>query len=106
LLFKITDRHANVGERVKAYAEQKTSKLPRYYNSINQVEVIIDGSRLPETTVEVIARAEHGRVFVASETGEDVLGCIDSAVHKLESQLRKAKGKERENKHAGGAEPM
>ena len=52
------------------------------------------------TNVEIIARAEHGKVFVGTNTGQDAYQCIDMAVHKLEGQLRKAKGKERDNKHA------
>ena len=51
-------------------------------------------------TVEIIASAEHSKVFVVSESGEDTFRCIDLAVHKLENQLRKAKGKERDNKYA------
>jgi len=101
LLFTITGKHIDVTEAMKHHAEEKTSKLPRYYGSINQIEVIIDGGRGGKVSVEVIARAEHGKVFVCSEVGEDAYGCMDVAVHKLEGQLRRAKGKERDNKHAG-----
>jgi len=104
LLFTITGKHINITEAIKKHAEQKTSKLPRYYSGINQVEVIIDGSRGGNTGVEIIARGEHSKVFVVNETGEDVYRCIDLAVHKLERQLRRKKGKERNKKHTGGAE--
>ena len=86
------------------YAEEKTSKLPKYYNSINQVEVVIDGGQGDNTSVEIIARAEHSKVFVGTKAGEDAYRCIDIAVHKLERQLRRAKSKERDNKHTGGVE--
>jgi len=89
---------------MRRHAEEKTSKLPRYYNSINQVEVIIDGQPGGNTSVEVIARGEHSKVFVVTETGEDAYRCIDVAVHKLERQLRRKKGRERNNKHMGSAE--
>ena len=104
LLFTITGKHIEVTEAMKRHSEEKTSKLPRYYDSINQVEVIIDGGKGGNVTVELIARAEHSKVFVCTESGEDAYGCIDIAVHKLERQLRRAKGKERDNKH-GGASP-
>jgi ribosomal subunit interface protein len=78
---------------------QRTSKLPRFYNIINQVEVIIDGKEGGNTAVEVIARAEHKKVFVVKEKGGDVYACIDLAVHRLEQQLRKRKTKERDRKH-------
>jgi len=104
LLFTISGKHVEITEAIKAYAEEKTSKLPKYYNSINQVEVIVDGGQGSNTSVEIIARAEHSKVFVSTQTGEDAYRCIDMAVHKLERQLRRAKSKERDNKHTSGAE--
>jgi len=106
LLFTITGKHIEITEAIRRHAEEKTSKLPKYYNSINQVEVIIDGNQGGSTSVEIIARAEHSRVFVGTKAGEDAYRCIDMAVHKLERQLRRAKGRERDDKHkhTGGAE--
>jgi len=101
LLFTISGKHIEITEAIRVHAEEKTSKLPKYYNSINQVEVIVDGAQGASTSVEIIARAEHSKVFVGTETGEDTYRCIDMAVHKLERQLRKAKSKERDNKHSG-----
>lgn len=99
MLFTISGKHIEITEAIKKHAEEKTSKLPKYYNSINQVEVIIDGGQGGSSSVEVIARAEHSKIFVGTETGEDAYRCIDMAVHKLERQLRRAKSKERDNKH-------
>lgn len=104
MLFTISGKHVEITEAIKAYAEEKTSKLPKYYNSINQVEVVIDGSQGGNTSVEIIARAEHSKVFVGTQSGEDAYRCIDMAIHKLERQLRRAKSKERDNKHTTGAE--
>jgi len=101
LLFTISGKHIEITDAIKAHAEEKTAKLPKYYSSINQVEVIVDGSDGGSTSVEIIARAEHGNVFVAKETGDDAYSCIDIVVHKLERQLRRKKTKERDNKHSG-----
>lgn len=100
MLFTITGKHIEITDALKAHAEEKTSKLPKYYSSISQVEVIIDAGQ-SKISVEVIARAEHSKIFVGTETGEDAYFCIDMAVHKIESQLRKFKGKERDDKHTG-----
>lgn len=104
MLFTITGKHVEITEAIRSHAEEKTSKLPKYYDSINQVEVIVDGNQGGNTSVEVIARAEHSKVFVGTETGQDAYRCIDMAVHKLERQLRRTKSKERDNKHSGGSE--
>jgi len=101
LLFTITGKHIEITDAIKAHSEEKTSKLPKYYNSINQVEVIIDGAQGGNVTVEIIARAEHSKVFVGTETDNDAYKCIDMAVHKLEGQLRRYKSKERDDKHTG-----
>ena len=105
MLFTITGKHIEITEAIRKHAEEKTSKLPKYYNSINQAEVIIDGSRKDNTKVQVIARGEHSKIFIVTETGEDAYQCIDIAVHKLERQLRRKKTKERNSKHTSSTEP-
>lgn len=106
MLFTITGKHIEITERIRSYAEGKTSKLPKYYSSINQTEVIIDSGPGGKMQVEIIARAEHNKVFVVADTYDDVYKGIDAAVHKLERQLARQKGKERDNKYKGEAEPV
>ena len=101
MLFTITGKHIDITEAIREHAEEKTSKLPRYYSSVNQIEVILDGNSGGSISVEVIARGEHSNVFVVTESGEDAYKCIDLAVRKLERQLRRKKTKERNNKHTG-----
>lgn len=98
MLFTITGKHVEITEDIRSYAEEKTARLPKYYSNIDHVEVIINGEPKGKTSVEVIARGEHSKLFVITETGEDVYRCIDAAVHKLEEQLRRKKGRERDNK--------
>lgn len=104
MLFTISGRHIEITEAIRRHAEEKTAKLPKYYNSVNQVEVIIDGSDGGNNSVEIIARGEHSKIFVVTEKGDDAYKCIDIAVHKLERQLRRKKTRERNNKHPGSAE--
>ena len=101
MIFNITGKHIEITDAIKSHVMNKTEKLPKYYDSINQIEVIIDGGEGGNTSVEVIARAEHSKVFIGKELSADVLTAIDSAVHKLERQLHKHKEKERDNKYAG-----
>ncbi len=101
MLFTIRGKHVDITEAVRMHAEEKTSKLPRYYDSINHVEVLIDSSEGGKIGVEIIARAEHNKIFIVTETGQEPCQCIDAAVRKLERQLKRQKGKERDNKHTG-----
>jgi putative sigma-54 modulation protein len=102
LLFKISGKHTEVPASVKSYAEEKTEKLPKFYDCINQIEVIVDGKEgskeAGNIAVEIIARAERKKIFVVKEKGNDVYACIDLAAHKLEQQLKKTKTKERDVK--------
>ena len=100
--FTISGKHVTITDSMRAYAQEKTSKLPRYYDSISQVDVVVETTHgASKVGVEIIARGEHGNIFVATDTGDDAYPCIDAAVHKLEQQLRKKKTKERDDKHAG-----
>ena len=99
MLFTMTGRHVEITEAMRTHAEEKTAKLPRYFDSINQIEVIVEGNDGGHPCVEIIARGEHSIVLVAKESGDDTYACIDLAVHKLERQLRKKKEKQRNNKH-------
>lgn len=91
---------------MRQHAQEKTSKLSKYYDSVNQIEVVVDGGEGGSTMVEIIARAEHSKVFVGTERGQDAYQCIDMATHKLERQLRRTKSRERDDKHAGESEAM
>ena len=103
MLFTISGKHIEITDAIREHAKDKTEKLPRYYNSINRIEVIIDGNDGGTPSVEIIASAEHSNVFIAKESGEDTYACIDTAVHKLERQLRRKKQKQRNNKHITGS---
>ena len=99
----ISGKHIDMTEAMKARIEEKTAKLPRYYNSINEIEVIVDGKEAGNVSVEIIARAEHNRSFIASEQGLDMYACVDEVVRKVERQLSRHKEKERNNKHSGSS---
>ncbi len=103
MLFTISGRHVEITDAIRAHAQEKIEKFPRYYNSINQIEVIVEGNEGGGPSVEIIARAEHSNVFIAKESGGDMYTCIDLAAHKIERQLRKKKDRQRNNKHISGA---
>jgi ribosomal subunit interface protein len=90
-------------EDIKARIEEKVSGLPRFYSSVLDVEVIVEGGKSrASNSVEVIVRARHNHVFVGKHTDQDVYMCVYQAIEKVERQLTKQKQKERDNKHTGG----
>ena len=96
----VTGRHFEVSERIRSYAEEKAAKLPRYYDRVQGVEVIL-GREADLTAVEMIVSASGTQTFVAKEIGPDAFSCIDLLVDKLGRQLTKHKEKYRNRKHLG-----
>ena len=94
----VSSRHMDVTPPLKAYAEQKVGKLTKYYDRIQEIEVIMDASK-DGTRVEVIVNAEHNAIFIAHHQQGDAYACIDGCVDKLERQLTDHKEKHRNRKH-------
>jgi putative sigma-54 modulation protein len=104
MIVTITGKHIEITDAIRAHIENKASKLPRYFNSVTQVGVVVEGSVGVLQNVEIIVSAEHYADVIARETGEDLYACIDLAMHKMERQLHKIKEKQRDHKHASSAE--
>jgi putative sigma-54 modulation protein len=101
VIVTISGRHMEVTEALKNYAEQKVSKLSKYFDRIQEIEVILDASK-DSTGVEVIVNAEHNAMFIAHHGGGDAYAGIDGCVDKLERQLTDHKEKLRNRKHPDG----
>jgi len=100
---QITGRHVEVPEDVREYIHAKIGKLPRFYDRIHNVDVVLDHVA-EQFTTEVIVRADHRQTFIARETGPDTFALVDLVVDKLERQLRRHKEKLRDHKHDGKSE--
>lgn len=88
---------------LKAFAEQKVGKLTRYYDRIQEIEVVLDSGK-DQIKVEIIVNAEHKNMFIAHADGPDAYANIDQCVDKLERQLTDHKTKVRNRKHPGDTE--
>lgn len=100
---KLTGRHIDITNAIRAQIEEKTDKLPRYNSSVDHVEVVVDGAEGGNQSIEIITKAGHNQIFVVKEVAtknDDFYAVIDSAFHKMERQLRKAKEKERNPIHS------
>jgi putative sigma-54 modulation protein len=84
-----SSRHMNVSPAAKAYAEEKALKLTKYYDRIQEIEVVLDIADKATRTfeVEVIVRGEHKHLFIAKHKGDDANLCVDHCVRTLERQL-------------------
>ena len=90
MLFTITGKHIDITEATKAHAQNKTSKLPRYYNSINQIEVMIDGNEGGKISVEIIARADSYDPLTHQSEVLEYRYDINQSVWQQASELRRS----------------
>ncbi len=97
----IIGRHWEVPDNLKSYILEKAEKLPKYYDRVMEVEVIVDGEP-PERRIELIVSVAGHPSFVAEDRGEDLFACFDICFDKVERQLRRFKEKVRNRKHHPG----
>lgn len=93
----VTGRHVHVTDAMKAYAEEKLSKLDRFGDRIIDIVVTMDIQKL-EHRVDIIIKYGHTLIKSHAATG-DMYVSIDQAVDKLQTQLRKYKSRLK-NHHA------
>ena len=98
MIVTISGRHMEVTEALKNYAEQKANKLTKYFDRIQEIEVIMDAGK-DNISVEFIVNAEHNNIFIANHGQGDAYACIDAVTDKLERQLTDHKEKLRNRKH-------
>lgn len=91
----VNSRHMNASDSVRQYVEGKVSKLPRLYDHVQHVEVILDREK-EKSLVEIIVTAKHKHTFVASHRDDNMYACVDQCLDKIAGQLRRYKDKTRD----------
>jgi len=91
-------RHVEVSDHTKHFIEEKASRLPRYYDRVSAIEVILDQEG-DLSSVEMIVRAAGSPDFVGKEVGPETKACVDLLIDKMERQLTRHKEKFRNRKH-------
>jgi len=95
----VTGRHVHVTDAMKAYAEEKLSKLDRFGDRIIDIAVTMDIQKL-EHRVDIIIK--YGHTLIKSHAASsDMYVSIDQAVEKLGTQLKKYKSRLKDH-HAKG----
>ncbi len=95
---RVTGRHLEITQSIREYAVDKVSKLPRYFDRVQLIEVLAARHDSHSHEVEVIVKAERTDPFVTKVAGPDLYACLDTAVDKLERQLTDHKDRIRHRK--------
>ena len=93
----VNARHMEVTDAIREFVEKKVSKLPRFYDNVQQIQVQL--SREADNNVaEIIVTAKRRNTFVASHRDADLYASIDQCLHKITEQLRRHKDRVRDRK--------
>ncbi|MFP4356218.1 MAG: ribosome hibernation-promoting factor, HPF/YfiA family [Phycisphaerae bacterium] len=99
----VKSRHMNSSDSLKEYVDNKCQRLPRYYDGIQSVEVILD-HEADQSLSEIIVTARKKHTFVATNRADDMYASIDGCVDKIAQQLRRFKDKVRDRQAVSSGE--
>lgn len=105
----VSIRHGNLSETNREKIIAKTEKLLRIFDRLTAIEITVDLERQETPKVDLRVSAEHKHDFFATQRSDNLMGAVDTVVHKLEQQLRKYKERIQERHrnaaHRGDREP-
>jgi putative sigma-54 modulation protein len=89
----ITFRHVEATDAIKAYANEKVSKLQKFLRRPMEAKVTLSIEKHEQVAeVRLSSGSEH---FEAHETSEDLYAAIDKVIDKLERQINNGNAKGR-----------
>jgi putative sigma-54 modulation protein len=109
---QISIRRGSLSEATREKITAKMEKLTRLFDRLTAIEVTVDLTHRENPSVDLRVSAEHKHDFVATCQSDNLMGSVDTAVHKLEQQLRKYKERVQErhrnsaNRQQGLAAPL
>ncbi|NND96615.1 MAG: ribosome-associated translation inhibitor RaiA [Pirellulaceae bacterium] len=89
----VSARHGSLQPGDQDLIEQKAVKLRRLYDRVSAIEVTVDLEHLDKPEVEIKVSVEHSDDCVAKADGSTVIAALDTAIPKVEQQLRRLKEK-------------
>ena len=88
----IACRHGNLRDDLREQITRKSEKLLTYFGRVSAIDVTVDFGN-ERVRVEILVDTEHRHNLVAADDGEDVLSAFDTAMHRMEQQIKKYKQK-------------
>ncbi|MEM1166290.1 MAG: ribosome-associated translation inhibitor RaiA [Planctomycetota bacterium] len=94
----VSARNMELTDAIDQYAQQKSEKLPRYYDGVERIEVVLEHSSNETFSTEFRVDVEKHDTFVSHAEGDSVYKTIDLASDKMTRQLTDFKEKLRNSK--------
>lgn len=106
-IYEIVGRNLEVTDAMRTYAEDKLSRLTRFFDQVVDAKVTMSyyQGRADPATVEVQVNVPGGLVR-AEESGDDTYAAVDLVVDKLERQLKRYKGRQLARRNEAPPAPL
>lgn len=96
---EVTGKHLDVTDPIRRYAEEKCSRLPRFFNGVLEIQILLTQEpHKQEFEAEVHVDVPKHENFIARTRGGDIYECIDLSVDKAVRQLTDFKERLRSSK--------
>jgi putative sigma-54 modulation protein len=106
----ILGRNMEVTTRLQNYVEKKTARLDRYMPNLAEVRVDLSEqnarSALDRHVAQITIRDSYGTILRAEERSNDIFAAIDKVTDKLYKQIKRYRGKRKDNRRGGGVEEL
>ena len=97
---RIAERYESESDALREYAEKKVSGLPRYFDKIQSLDVVMEVER-GQHRVEMVGHLVNKKTVKAEAVTDDMYASVDQAVEKLQRQLVKYKEQLRVERKGG-----
>lgn len=101
----VTGRDDQISSRSKEHAEDKLSKLERYYDGIGKIEAVLCHSG-DVAEVELVISVKRGKTIVCRSRAKELYAAIDLVLDKAETQLTKFKERLKDHRAPKASEPL
>lgn len=91
----VNARHMEVTDAIREFVQNKVSKLPKYYDNVQSIEVHLD-READHSVAEIVVTAKRRSTFVATHRDPDLYASVDQCLAKISEQLRRHKDKVRD----------
>ena len=96
----VTARHMEATSEIQSYAEEKAQRILDDFPRVEHIHVILDAEK-HRRLAEFVVQAKNRIRVEAEESSGDLTASIDSAVEKVERQLRKLRDRVQEHRVRG-----
>lgn len=91
---RITARHTELSDGLRAHIEQSVSKLDRYYDGIHDAHVVLDGQESDNVGKKAEVKVNvYRRTLTAQDAGSTYQDAVNGCVRQLRRQVLRYKGK-------------